>query len=55
MYNAEYIKKDMTILLREGKTKMLGNISQVFLNEKTDIGKFDKDQKENIASIKPKN
>ena len=37
MYHPEYIKKDSTILLREGRTKILGVITHVYLGEKAPI------------------
>jgi len=30
MYHPEYIKKDSTILLREGRTKILGVVTRIF-------------------------
>lgn len=38
MYHPEYLKKDSTILLREGRTKILGIITQIYGSDK-EIGK----------------
>lgn len=50
MYNAEYVKTGLTVLLREGRTKILGIITRVFDSgeKKKIVEEKKKDEKETI-------
>ena len=53
MYHPEYVKKDSTIILREGRTKILGMVTTVFAGEKTSTEKAALAIEETPVEIKP--